>query len=51
MVRTDALYSTVIRHSSRKLGDPVWAHEEAQQLLQGLAEVVVSALLRIDPVE
>jgi hypothetical protein len=34
---------TVIRHSYRNLGDLVWAHEEAQQLLQGLAEVVVRA--------
>lgn len=34
---------TVIRQSYRDLGDLVWAHEEARQLLQGLAEVVVRA--------
>ena len=34
---------TVIQHSNCNLGDIVWAHEEAQQLFQGLAEVVVRA--------
>lgn len=34
---------TVIRHPNYNVGDVIWAHEEAQQLLQGLAEVVVSA--------
>jgi hypothetical protein len=32
-----------IRHSNCDIGDIEWAHKEAEQLFQGLAEVVVSA--------
>jgi len=35
----------MIRHSSCDIGDIVWAHKETQELFQGLAEVVVGALL------
>jgi len=38
-------FRPMIRHSSCDIGDIVWAHKETQELFQGLAEVVVGALL------
>jgi hypothetical protein len=42
VVRTLSPFFDPTRGLTCDLGDLVWAHEEAKQLLHGLAEVVVS---------